>query len=194
MNLLLAFAPFIVFAVLARVTTPTVSLIAAATVSVLILLRDSLLRSKSPKLLEIGSALLFGSLGIYSAFEGVHWSVLQVRLYVDAGLLLVVLASMAIRRPFTLQYAQEGAPREIWVRHEFIQMNYVITAVWALAFAVMVGADLTMLYLPALSLKVGIAVTVIALLGAIRFTSRYPAYVQKSAGQSSGAASLNAKP
>ncbi len=180
MNILLAFAPFLIFAVLGRITSPTISLIAAATASVLILLRDLLLRHQSAKVLEIGSALLFGGLGIYTALAGAHWAVLRVRLYVDLGLLLVVLISMAIRRPFTLQYAKEKTPQESWTQPGFLRTNYVITAAWALAFTAMVAADLVMMNLPNIPLRVGVGVTLVALFGAIRFTSRYPAYVQNA--------------
>jgi len=95
-------------------------------------------------------------------------------LRVDTGLLLVVLVSIAIRRPFTLQYAREGTAREIWNTPAFIRTNYIITAVWALAFAVMVSADLAMLYLPNLPLKVGIGLTILAIVGAIRLPPGIP--------------------
>jgi hypothetical protein len=51
--------------------------------------------------------------------------------------------------------------------------NYVITAAWALAFAVMVSADLVLLYLPNLPNQIGIGATIAAIWGAIRFTSWY---------------------
>ena len=56
---------------------------------------------------------------------------------------------------------------------EFLRTNYVISAVWALAFAVLVAADLVMIYLPDLH-RFGIIVTVIALVGAFKFTASYP--------------------
>jgi hypothetical protein len=145
-----------------------------------------LLRHKSAKVLEIGSALLFGGLGIYSALAGAHWPALRVRLYVDVGLLLIVLVSIATRRPFTLQYAKEETPREIWNQPGFIRTNYVITAVWALAFTAMVAADLVMVDLPNIPLQVSVGVTVVALVGAIRFTTRYPAYVQNASRRNNG--------
>ena len=93
-----------------------------------------------------------------------------MRLRVDAGLLLIVLASIIVRRPFTLQYARERVSRELWDSPEFVRTNYVITAAWADAFAVMVVADLVMLYVPTLPRWVGIAATVAALYGAFSFT------------------------
>lgn len=50
--------------------------------------------------------------------------------------------------------------------------NYIITAIWALAFAVMVEAEFALLYF--LPKQLGIDVTVPAIYGAIQFTTWYP--------------------
>lgn len=97
-----------------------------------------------------------------------------VRLSVDAGLLLIVLVSMAVGSPFTLQYAREQVAPEFWHRPEFIRTNYVITGVWALAFAVMVAAELSLLYVPALPSRAGVMAIIVALVGAVKFTGWYP--------------------
>jgi len=57
---------------------------------------------------------------------------------------------------------------------EFVRTNYVITAVWALAFAVMAAADLVMIWIPDLPARFGIIPTVLALVGAFKFTGWYP--------------------
>jgi hypothetical protein len=111
----------------------------------------------------------------------VTWSIFAVRLRVDAGLLLIVLASIVLRQPFTLQYAREKVAREFWGSSEFVRVNYVLTAAWACAFAVMVAADLAMLYAPALPRWVSIAATVLAIYGAYRFTAWYPERAQTKA-------------
>jgi hypothetical protein len=179
MGLILAFAPFIVFVIAERLAGPKTGLTVATLVSGALLLRDWISRNRTVKVLEVGTFLLFGGLAAYATVSGAAWSVVGVRLPVDTGLLLVVLASVILRRPFTLQYAREQAPREMWNNPVFIRTNYVITAAWALAFAVMVGADLVLLYLPNLPLKVGIGATILAIVGAIRFTSWYTDHVRK---------------
>lgn len=178
MSMLLAFAPFIVFALGDRLLGVVPALLAAALVSVVILARDGLTPKRKVKVLEIGSALLFGGLALYALATHTEWSLLGVRLRVDAGLLLVVLFTMAVRQPFTLQYAKERTPPEVWTQPGFRRVNDVITAAWAVAFALMVLADLAMIYMPALPLWVGIAVTVVAIVGAIRFTQWYPDHMR----------------
>lgn len=169
MGILLAFAPFLAFALIDRLSGPTEGLIAGAVVSAALLLRD-LIQGRTAKVLEIGTAILFGGLALYALLGRPSWSVVGVRLVVDAGLLLIVLASLAMRRPFTLQYARERVAPELWGEPEFVRTNYVITAVWALAFAVMVVAELVLLYLPDIPPRAGIVAIVLALVGAVKFT------------------------
>lgn len=112
MGMLLAFAPFLAFAVIDRLAGPSEGLVAGAVVA--------------------------------------------------AGLLAIVLASMALGRPFTLQYAREQVPPEHWDSPEFLRTNAIIAAVRALAFAVMVAAELALLALPGMPRGAGIAAIVLA--------------------------------
>jgi hypothetical protein len=173
-NILLAFAPFIVFVIFDRLVSPTVGLSAATIASLALIVRDAVTPGRRMKVLEIGTAILFGGLAAYTFMTHTAWSIFGVRLCVDGGLLLVVLVSMAIRQPFTLSYARENTSPDVWSQPEFIRVNYVITAVWALAFVVMVLADLLLLYVPGVPRQVGIIVTIAALVSAIKFTGWYP--------------------
>ena len=180
MSILLAFTPFIVFALIDRLVGSTEGLIAGALVSAALLARDWMTSGRTPKLLEIGTMLLFGGLTLYAVLEEPTWSVIGVRLCVDSGLLLIVLVSMAVGRPFTLQYAREQVAREFWDSSEFLHTNYVITAVWALAFLVMVMAEFALLYVPSLPRRIGIIAIVLALVGAVKFTGWYPERMSKA--------------
>src|ERR1700733_15458525 len=178
MGILLAFAPFIVFALVDRIASPTAGLIAGALVSAALLLRDILTPGRAPKILEVGTVVLFGGLALYAVFGVAALSVIGVRLLVDSGLLLIVLGSIAVRQPFTLQYAREQIAPELWDNPKFIRTNYIITGVWALAFAVMVVAELALLYVPGLPRRVGVIAIVVALIGAVKFTGWYPERVR----------------
>ena len=81
------------------------------------------------KVLEVGSLLLFGLLLLYTLIAAPHWSVATVRLAVDGGL-AIVLVSLAIGAPFTLQYARERVPKEYWASPLFLATNQRITGVW----------------------------------------------------------------
>jgi hypothetical protein len=175
MGILLAFAPFIAFAIVDRLIGPTQGLLAGAAPSVLLLLRDWIGFHKKPKILEIGTAILFGGLALYAVLGGPVWSILGVRLRVDAGLFLIVLTTLIIGRPFTLQYAREQVPENLWNTPRFIRSNYVITGVWSGAFFILVLADLILIFRTDLPPRIGILATVLALVGAFKFTQWYPA-------------------
>ena len=181
MEFLLAFAPFLVFVVAERVFGPLAGLVSAAGVSFAMLISNWVSPGKTVKVLEVGTVLLFGGLAAFTFATGTAWSIFGVRLCIDAGLFLIVLVSIVIGRPFTLQYAREKTPREIWSRPEFLQTNRTITAVWAAAFALMVAADFVLLYMPQLPPVVGIGTTVVAIAGALHFTRSR----QSEAGRSS---------
>jgi hypothetical protein len=174
MGILLAFAPFIVFALVDRTVGVTEGLVAGAAMSAALLARDWFTPGRSPKILEIGTVVLFGALAAYALFGSPDWSIVGIRLCVDLGLLVIVLVSMALRQPFTLQYAREQVAAEFWSSPEFLRTNDVITAVWALAFFVMVLADLMLLCAPDVPPRVGIITTIVALVAAIKFTGWYP--------------------
>lgn len=181
MGMLLSFAPFIAFALLDRMLGVLPALGVAAALAVVLLLRDLFSKSRSVKLPEVGTAALFGGLALYAVVTRTEWSLLAVRLRVDAGLFLVVLASIVVRRPFTLQYAKEQTSPEVWIQPAFLKVNNVITAAWAVAFALMVLADIAMLYMPSVPTWIGITVTVTAIVGAIKFTRWYPDHVRAQA-------------
>lgn len=179
MAVLQGFAPFIAFFVAMRLWTPLVGLLAAFLVSLLAMLR-SMRRGKSVKLLELGSLVLFGILALYGVAAAPPWTVATVRLAVDGGLLAIVLVTLLIGRPFTLQYAREQVPEQYWTTPSFLAANRRITAVWALAFAVMAAADAAAAYLPAVPLPLDIAATAAALAGAGWFTVWYPARLRRA--------------
>lgn len=182
MGILLAFAPFIVFAVLSRIVGPTESLAAGAAVSAALILRDVATPGRSVKILEAGTFVLFAGLALHALLSGEAWSVIAVRLCVDAGLLLIVAGSIVSGRPFTLQYAREQVPAEHHAQPEFLRVNYVISSAWAAAFLVMVLAELALLLVPDMPPKFGMIAIILALVGAVKFTGWYPTRATAGAG------------
>ena len=174
MGILFAFAPFIVFAVIDRLLGATEGLIAGTAVSTALILRDVVTPGRRLKILEAGTFVLFLGLALYTVLSGAAWSVIGVRLCVDAGLLLIVLGSIVSGRPFTLQYAREQVAVADQARPEFLRANYVISSVWALAFLVMVAAELALLVIPNVPQRAGVIAIILALVGAVKFTGWYP--------------------
>jgi hypothetical protein len=53
----------------------------------------------------------------------------------NIALTLFALTTLAMGRPFTLSYAKDMTPEELWDTPVFLRTNFVISAVWAAAFA-----------------------------------------------------------
>jgi hypothetical protein len=173
MMFFLILAPFGAFAALTLVTSATVSLFAAASVAAATIAYD-LARGGSIKMLATGSLILFSTLGGYVAFANAGWTMPTVRLAVDSGLLAIALLSIAIRFPFTLQYAREAVDSETLKLPGFMRANYVITWAWTVAFLLMVVANVLMICEPSLPLWVGLIMALAARNSAIFFTKWYP--------------------
>lgn len=180
MSILLGLSPFLTFFALMRLVTPIAGLIGALAVSSLLCLR-MWRRGESVKILEVGSLILFGLLTGYTLLAAPRWTVATVRLAVDGGLLGIALVSLAIDRPFTLQYARERVPEQYWGLPIFLITNRIITGVWAATFAVHVAADAAAEYVSAIPIWLDVAVSIAAFVGAVWFSRWYPAAVQRRA-------------
>ncbi|HWY64089.1 MAG TPA: hypothetical protein VNX61_02665, partial [Rhizomicrobium sp.] len=83
--------------------------------------------------------------------------------------------------PFSVDYARLD-PREAgWPPELFLRVNYLVSAAWALAFAVMAVADGAVTFDAGLPLYGSIAISLLALAAAVTFTLRYPALAAKQA-------------
>jgi hypothetical protein len=126
------------------------------------------------KILEVGTLALFSLLAIYTSLSHARWSIPAVRTVVDSGLLLIIVSSLLVRRPFTLTYAREEVSAEVQRLPQFVKLNYLLTSIWALALAVVVAADLIMVFDPKITPWVSTTMIVVALAGALWFTQWYP--------------------
>jgi len=182
MGILLGFAPFIVFAVLAGLSTD-LALWMALAVAFVIAIRD-FAHTRLLRVLDMGSVALFGLLALYTGFVQPSLSIQGVRLVVDGGLMIIALVSILIGNPFTLDYAREQVPEEFWQTPLFLRTNYIVAAVWVLAFGAMTAADAFATFNARFPLTLDIAASLAALALAIVFTTRYPAYVRARADRS----------
>jgi hypothetical protein len=181
MNLVLGFTPFIVFAILTRLSAD-LALWAAFAAAFVVTIRD-FVESPSLRLLDGGSFALFGGLALYRGFLEPGLSLAAVRTIADLGLLAVIAFSLVARRPFSLQYASAETRGQSWPPSAFLRTNYIISAVWLAAFAVMAAADAAVTLYPELPLYTAIAASVAALAFAITFTLRYPARAHARLGK-----------
>ena len=176
MNLILGFVPFILFAVLTGVSVDVALWVAFAAAFALGI--RSFLDTRVLKTLDAGSTILFGGLALFKGFVAPSLSLGTVLLAVDGGLLTIMLISLVLHEPFTLQYAREQATPELWQEPSFLRTNYVVTGVWVLALALMTAIDAAAIFTGRISLTVAVGAGLVALAGALTFSARYTAYIR----------------
>ncbi len=182
MDILLAFTPFLAFAVLEGKLGMPNALLAATVISALLIAREVLMQKKSLKPLETVSLLMFGGLALASRLTTLPLSIVGVRLVVDGGLLAVVLGSILMGKPFTLAYARDRVSVEVAAHARFRTANLMISSLWALALFLVVAADAGMLYWPAFTAMDGTITIVAAIAGAALLTGALPRlFAQKAA-------------
>ncbi|HEX3674423.1 MAG TPA: hypothetical protein VHU87_09145 [Rhizomicrobium sp.] len=173
MGILIGFAPFIVYALLASVSM-SLALWLALAAAFVVAIRD-FIQSKAVRLLDIGGMALFFLMALFIGFVEVTLKAPTVRLVIDLGFLLMAAISLIRRDPITLGYAREFAPKEMWTQGSFIRGNYIVTAVWTAAFAVTAAVDAVANFNNTFSQALEIAIGLAALGSAIAFTARYRA-------------------
>ena len=175
MMIFLILLPFGVFSLLMLATPADVALFSSALTGLAVIAYD-LVRGRQVKMLGAGSVALFLGLGLYLTLVDASLSSSAIKLTVDTGLLAIALASLAIRHPFTLQYAREVVDAETAVLPGFIKANYIITWAWTACMVLMMIGNTLMIYLPGLPLWSGIAIAFAARSTAVYFTKWYPEY------------------
>jgi len=180
MTLVLGFVPFILFSLVARVSDDLALWIAFAASFALGM--RAFLETRVLKTLDAAGTLLFGSLALYKGFVQPGLASGAVQLVVHAGLLAVMVVSLFLHEPFTLQYSREQVLPESWKTKSFLRANNRLTAIWVLALAVMAAIDAAALLTPDVSYTLAATAALVALAGALTFTVRYPVTARESGG------------
>jgi len=173
MTILIGFLPFLVFAVVSTTHGAFAGLLAGAVVSAVLTVKA--FRNKNEvRILEVGTLILFLVLAIYVKLQGQDLSIFIVKFWVDIGLFVVAVASMALRQPFTMQFAHDQIDAKYWGSPKFQRKNYVMTGVWALIFLVMAGVEAIVGFGSDLSVNMGTVLVLIVLGFGIWFTKWFP--------------------
>ncbi|MBN8979929.1 MAG: hypothetical protein J0I29_01430 [Rhizobiales bacterium] len=180
MTLFLTLAPFGTFASLMMLSGVQVALAASAVVALAVFGWDAI-RGRSLKILTGGAFVVFAALLAHHQIAEQALTPTQVRIALDSGMLAIALGSLALRFPFTLQYAREAVEPEILEQPSFRRANYIITWVWIGAMTLMLIADIVSTYIPSTPLWTGAAIAFAARNGAGLFTQWYPKRVRAAA-------------
>jgi hypothetical protein len=179
MNLVVGFAPFILFTLLSRLSADLALWVAFAAAFV-VTIRD-FVESPSLRLLDVGSLVLFALLALGRGFLDPNLSLAGTRFIAALALLLVLAIPLAFQKPFSVDYARLDPKEAGWPPELFLRVNYIVSSVWVGAFALMAFADGAVTFNSDLPLYASIAVSVLTLAFAVTFTLRYPTLAAKRA-------------
>ncbi len=174
-KLLLAFAPWLSFLIIAHdsLFRLKLGLIVALVLSIIM----GVARLHRGIILWAG-LLFFTSATVAVVLLNNIWTVKYMGILANATLAVSSWMTIALKKPFSLDYAREHTDPSLWDHPIFIRTNVTITSAWALVFtvnAVLAWGKTHHFFLPEWGYEI---VTYSFLIGAAAFTTRYPNYVR----------------
>lgn len=186
LKLILAFAPWIAFLIIAR--DSLVRLKVGLVVALVLSIGMGLAKLHRGIILWAGLIFfLFATVAVV-AFENM-WTAQHMGVLANAVLAASAWTTVAIRRPFTLDYARDHTDPALWKHPAFVRANMVITSVWAAIFTAntaLAWGKMAQLMFPAWAYEV---TSYTLLVGAAAFSVWYPVYLRRRRG-ADGAATL----
>jgi hypothetical protein len=173
-KLLLAFAPWLSFLFIAHGSLFRLKLGLAVALALTIIM--GVARLHRGVILWAG-VIFFAYATVAVIFLNDMWSANHMGILANTALALSSWLTVAVKKPFSLEYAREHTDPSLWETPLFIRTNVIITSVWALVFtinAVLAWGKMEHLVLPEWGYDV---VSYTFLVGTVAFTSWYPNYV-----------------
>lgn len=170
--MLLSFIPWFLFWVLLSMRKPEPAALSGFFCTLIFILIEKV-KGRSVKILNIGTLVFFLALSVLALFTELEWFGHWVSLWSNLSLTLIALVSIVIGKPFTIQYAKEQAPQEVWNSPKFLRVNYIISWVWFSAFLVNLVPSVSRLLGREIPNSLGLVFSILPFLVAIKFTQWY---------------------
>ena len=178
LKLILSFAPWISFLVIAHgsLFRLKVGLVAAALLTIVM----AVTKLHRGVIMWVGLAFFsFATIAVVGLEN--MWTILNMGILANGALALGTWLTLAIGKPFTLEYAREHTDPAHWTNPVFIRTNVLLTSVWGAVFTI--GTILAWLKayeqsLPELTYEL---VNYAFMLSAVTFTNWYPNVVKRKA-------------
>ncbi|MBU1228881.1 MAG: hypothetical protein KKA55_12795 [Proteobacteria bacterium] len=182
LTLLLSFAPWIAFLAIAHgsLLRLKIGLVVAAVLS----LGMGAARLHRGVILWVGMAF-FAYAGIAVLVFEHMWTVRYLSALANGALALGVWLGMALKRPFTLEYAREQTDPALWNHPVFLRVNYVLTGAWAVVFTMSAALALQRSLQPVMPAWAYEAITYALLVAAVFLSSWYPEHIKRRAAAQS---------
>jgi len=176
-KLVLSFAPWIAFLIIARDSLFRLKLGLVTALAMVVVMGVARLHRG----VILWAGLLFFILATTAVvgFDNM-WTVRHLGVLANGALAAATWTTIAVGKPFSLDYARENADPALWAQPDFLRANIVISAVWAAAFSantVLAWGRMTGFLLSSFAYE---AVSYALLIGAAAFTTWYPAHLRRA--------------
>lgn len=111
------------------------------------------------------------------------WTIENMNILPNAALTIGTWITLAIRRPFTLEYAKEHTDPSRWKHPLFIRTNVILTSMWGAVFTVCTVIAVFKTYFRQYPEEYYEFLSYAFMFGAIIFTSWYPGVIKRRAAQ-----------
>jgi hypothetical protein len=192
----IGFVPWIAFWVVGGSATWETGTLAALLAAILVtVLSISPLRPRPElsrlKLLDVATVAFFALLSLAALVTSRHalGDLDRYSQAISSGALgLIALGSVVFRHPFTIDYAKQKAPPEVWPTAAFKRINRVLSSVWAAIFLICALLGLAAQQNVAKGLRdwLNWYLPIAAIFLAFRFTKWYPEQVRARQGRAAG--------
>lgn len=131
---------------------------------------------KMMELFDVAYFAIIAAIGLFASARVIEWMELWSGEMTNIALVVFAFGSILLRNPFTLEYAKEQAPKEVWDSPLFLKVNYRITLAWALSFSFSALAGLygVIVLHTSDNFWTGWILQIGAMLFAVAFTEWYP--------------------
>jgi hypothetical protein len=176
-KIMLSFAPWLSFLIIARDTLLRVEIGLSVALALTIVM--GVLRLSRGIIFWVGFGF-FAAATI--AVIGFHdsWTLRHLGVLANGALALGAWLTIALGKPFTLDYAKEHVDPSLWSDPHFIRTNVLMTAVWASAFTISAGLAFGKMEQVALSELSYELISYAVLVGTAIFTAWYPDHLRRA--------------
>lgn len=122
--------------------------------------------------------IFFALVFIFVVVLDVKFLTLYMGILVNVALTGLALGSLAVGKPFTIQYARLEVPKEKWSHPVFIFINQVLTFVWGISFLFNLGVNVVNRLYPMSNFVLSLFLHT-STLGALIFTMWFPQWYRK---------------
>ncbi len=188
-TLILSFLPWIFyFAINGNSLHSQILASVIACIAVIIFQRHELMRKF---IFDWATLLFFLTLTLLLIIFKNSWLATYANTLSNIALALIAWLSLAIRLPFTLQYAREQVETVYWNSPLFIRINYIITLMWAITLTLMALQNVLQAYNIGNNMGWSDIFPTLLIIVTIVSTMKFPAWYQRKILGRGGVAQIN---